>query len=590
MKKENKKAYLIGSGIASLAAAAYLIRDGKFDGEDIYIFEESSDVGGSLDSKGSPENKFLARGERMFSRDVYNCTFDLLSFIPLEKNSEKTLLDDFIEFNNDKNAKWDAKARIIIDSKIADPKDIGLSLTDKADIIRMLLRPESSLEGLKISDIFSPSFFDTNYWAMFRTTFAFQPWHSAAELRRYALRFIQTFSDTAHMRTVVNTRYEQYDSMVLPILGWLREQGVNFLTKRKVLSLKFVPAEGCKERVGKIIYLEDGRETEIALGDDDLVFLTNGSMTTNSSLGNTKEAPAIKNDTPSDSWAIWKEIAKGRPAFGKPAVFDNGTDKTNWESFSVTFKDKTFSDLMEKFSGNKPGTGGLTTIKDSNWFISLITPHQPHFKDQPKNINFLWGYSLSPDAEGNFVHKKMSECTGEEILTEVCSHLGFTKELPEILASAECVPCMMPYITSQFMPRKAGDRPAVLPSGTANFAFIGQFCEVPDEIVFTVEQSVRSAIMAVRGLLRIKKEIPPIYRGYLDPKVMAEFTRRLLDVELENVFDVLNEEILNYLKKAEDNKLVKDLVKRAKNSEIQMKGEMEKIIGWMIEKAGKGKK
>ena len=72
------------------------------------------------------------------------------------------------------------------------------------------------------------------------------------------------------------------------------------------------------------------------------------------------------------------------------------------------------------------------------------------------------------------------------------------------------------------MPRKIGDRPKVIPAGTKNFAFIGQFCEIPDEVVFTVEQSVRSAMIAVYGLLKIKKDIPPIYHGQYDPKAIKE--------------------------------------------------------------------
>jgi oleate hydratase len=532
MKKENQKAYLIGGGIASLASAVYLIRDGKFDGKNIFIFEEGNDIGGSLDGKAILENRYLSRGQRMFTKEVYNCTLDLLSFIPLEKNTQKTLLDDFIDFNNDEKVKWKVTARLVEKGKIIDASDFGLSVTDKLNIIKMFSLPEYSLGGLKISDIFPPSFFKTNFWFMFCTTFAFQPWHSAIEVRRYALRFIQELPRISTMSCVCNTRYNQYDSMILPIINWLKERGVIFLMRSRVISLKFTSTKNGKERVEKITYSEKGKNKELFLSDEDLVFLTNGSMTTNSSLGSMRSVPLINTDIPHDSWAIWKDISKNRAFFGNPAVFNSQIDKSKWESFSVTFKDKTFSDLMENFSKNKPGTGGITTIKDSNWLISVITPAQPHFLNQPGDINVFWGYALFPDKEGNYVHKKMSECTGEEIMIEVCSHLGFTKELPKILESSDCIPCIMPYITSQFMPRKRGDRPNVIPKGTSNFAFIGQFCEIPNEIVFTVEQSVRSAMIAVYGLLGIKKDIPSIYQGQYDPKVAKEWLKMGFDLGL----------------------------------------------------------
>jgi len=79
---------------------------------------------------------------------------------------------------------------------------------------------------------------------------------------------------------------------------------------------------------------------------------------------------------------------------------------------------------------------------------------------------------------------------------------------------------MMPFITSQFMPRIKGDRPDVVPPGAKNFAFIGQFCEIPDDVVFTVEYSVRSAQMAAYKLFDIKRDIPPVFKGQHDVGVL----------------------------------------------------------------------
>jgi oleate hydratase len=535
MHKENQKAYLIGAGIASLASAVYLIKDGKFDGKNIYIFEEANKIGGSLDSIGTPESGYIARGGRMFSEEVYSCTYDLLSKIPINEKSQKTLLDDFIKFN--KGIKTNAKARLVEKGKIVDSSVFGMSISDSVKMIKILSLPESYLKDTKISDHFSPAFFETNFWFMWCTTFAFQPWSSVVEFKRYILRFIQELPRVNTMTGVRYTRYNQHDSVSIPITDWLKKNGVNFLMESRVSSLEFVK-NGSKEQVEKIVYLKDGEQKEFILGMNDLVFFINGSMTTNSTFGSMTSAPTINREVSQDSWKIWKDISKNRPHFGNPSVFNSQIDKSKWESFSVTFRDQTFSDLMESFSKNKPGTGGLTTITDSNWLLTLVTPPQPHFVNQPDDINVFWGYCLYPDKKGDYVHKKMSECTGEEIMIEVCQHLGFSKDIPKILKSLVCIPCMMPYITSQFMPRKKGDRPKVIPAGTRNFAFIGQYCEIPDEVVFTVEQSVRSAIIAVYELLKIKKDIPRIYHGQYNPKSLEELLKTGINFGLKTLMPV----------------------------------------------------
>jgi oleate hydratase len=101
----------------------------------------------------------------------------------------------------------------------------------------------------------------------------------------------------------------------------------------------------------------------------------------------------------------------------------------------------------------------------------------------------------------------MAECNGGEILQELCGHLRFDLETVE---SANCIPCRMPYITSMFMPRVRSDRPLPVPRGSRNLAFVSQFVEIPDDVVFTVEYSVRAAQMAVYELLGIDRKIPPI--------------------------------------------------------------------------------
>lgn len=504
---QNNKAYFVGSGIAALAGAAFLIRDGHIPGENIHLFEELDRTGGSLDGAGSVETGYVMRGGRMIE-EHYVCTYDLFASIPALTDPNKTVYDEIVEFSHQHVSA--SRCRLLRNGEKVDVSSFGLSEKDRLDLIALLMHSEDSLGAKRIEDWFAAGFFKTNFWLMWATMFAFQPWHSVVEIKRYLLRFIQLFPDFNQMGGVWRTPYNQYDSMVLPLTAWLQAQGVNFILNTKVLGLDFDLGEGL--RTVKNIRTDTGNEN-IAVAADDLVFVTLGCMTEDSSLGS-MNSPAILNTSNSGgAWALWEDIANGRPGFGHPSAFTGHIDQTKWQSFTVTLADPAFFEFMENLSGNKAGTGGLVTLTDSNWFMSIVLAHQPHFINQPENVFVFWGYGLFPDRIGDFVKKPMSDCTGEEILMELFQHLKVDDNTLSKLVSAICIPCLMPYITSQFMPRVKGDRPDVVPAGTKNLAFIGQFCEIPDDVVFTVEYSVRSALMAVYALLNINKDIPPVFKG-----------------------------------------------------------------------------
>lgn len=302
------------------------------------------------------------------------------------------------------------------------------------------------------------------------------------------------------------TIYNQYDSLVLPLQKWLEAEGVHLVTNCKVTELDHKIDAG-KFIVTGIHCLRQGRGEVIAVNDGDLVFLQNASMTDASSLGSMTSAPRKLTKADSGGWMLWEKLAQGRPEFGNPAAFNSCIAQSCWESFTVTLKSPSFFDKMHQFSGNEAGTGGLVTFKDSNWLMSIVLAHQPHFPNQPTDVQVFWGYSLFPDQIGNFVPKSMAECNGAEILQELCGHLRFDLDT---VASANCIPCRMPYITSMFMPRMRSDRPPPVPQHSKNFAFVSQFVEIPDDVVFTVEYSVRAAQMAVYELLAIDRKIPAI--------------------------------------------------------------------------------
>lgn len=512
--------YLIGGGISSLAAAVFLIRDASVRGGDIVIFEQENELGGSLDGSGSPDTGYLVRGGRMFEKH-FVCTFDLLGSIPLPGVGQRTLKDDIESFNRE--VRGSSRCRIVRDAKRADPS-FGLRARDMVDLVKFMATPESSLAGRTIESCFSPAFFETNFWVMWATTFAFQTWHSATELRRYFRRFIHLFPEFKRLGGVLRTRYNQYDSIIAPISAWLKGQGVRFETGTRVRDVD-LERTSIKQRISALHVRRHGRDERLAVSPEDRVYLTLGSMTAGSTTGTNATPPAISDEKL--SWDFWARLAARDPMFGRPEVFCQNVEKTRWESFTVTLPQSAFFDFMEDFTGNATGTGGLVTFAPSGWTMSVVLFNQPHFAQQPEDVFVFWGYGLRGDRKGDFVGKPMAECTGEDILRELAGQLGVSHRIGELFKDAKIIPCMMPYITSQFMPRQRGDRPVTVPEGAENFAIMGQFCELERDVVFTVEYSVRSAKLAVQAMASGPRP-PEVVRTDCSPVALARAAWTLL--------------------------------------------------------------
>jgi oleate hydratase len=501
----DRNAYMVGGGIGSLAAAAFMIRDGGIPGSNITIYEAMPVLGGSLDGGGNPTDGYTLRGGRMLTTDNYECTWGLFKSIPSIMSPGKTVFDETMEFNE--RNKSHSKARLVDQNRAKiHVESMGFSMQDRIELAKLTEADEAKLGTSAIVDWLSPPFFKTNFWYMWATTFAFQPWHSAIEFKRYLHRFMLEFSRIETLAGVKRTVYNQFDSLVRPLSSWLEAQGVKLVANCTVSDFSLKTEQG-KIIVTGIQYMRDGEKETIAVGDEDIVFFQNGSMTDASSFGSMTSAPKRLTKKDSGGWTLWEKLANGHPEFGNPAAFNSSIPESFWESFTVTLGDAAFFDKMEAFSGNKAGTGGLVTFKDSNWLMSIVLAHQPHFANQPPDVQVFWGYALHPDRIGNFVPKAMSDCTGKDILQELCSHLNFDLET---VASANCIPCRMPYITSMFMPRAYTDRPQPVPKSSKNLAFVSQFVEIPEDVVFTVEYSIRVAQMAVYELLGIVKDIPAI--------------------------------------------------------------------------------
>lgn len=515
----DKQVYFIGGGLASLAGAAYLVRDCNFKGENIHIIEGMHILGGSNDGAGDIVNGFVCRGCRMLNEETYENFWELFSTIPSIDSPGKTVTEEILNF--DHLHPTHAQARLVDRyGIIQDVTSMGFNNDDRMALGKLMVTPEEKLDDMTIEDWFrhTPHFFQTNFWYMWQTTFAFQKWSSLFEFKRYMERMIFEFSRIETLEGVTRTPYNQYESVILPLKAYLDKFNVDFSINAKVTDLDFKPGEGITVTA---IHLEG--EEVINLNPGDVCIMTNGCMTDSATLGDFNTPAEYKPENPI-SGELWSKIARKKMGLGNPEPFFGRPDQTNWESFTVTCKGNKLLKLIEQFSGNIPGSGALMTFKDSNWLMSIVVAAQPHFKNQPMDTTIFWGYGLYTDKVGDYVKKPMRDCTGEEILIELLHHLHMEDKMEEIMDTVvNVIPCMMPYIDSQFQPRKMTDRPQVVPEGSTNFAMISQFVEIPEDMVFTEEYSVRAARMAIYTLFNVKhKKVIPVTQYKKDPRVLKD--------------------------------------------------------------------
>ena len=519
---DKKSAHIVGGGLAGLATAVFLVRDAQVPGRQIHIYEELPIPGGSLDGDNRPNVGFVIRGGREMENH-FETMWDMYRSIPSLEIEGASYLDEFYWLDQDDPNS--SNTRLIYKRGQRVPTDGKYELDDKAmELVKLVMTPESKLGRQTLEDFFTPDFFESNFWSYWATMFAFEKWHSAVEMRRYAMRFIHHIDGLPDFTALKFNKYNQYDSMVLPIIKYLESHDVNFVYNAQVTNV-VVDVQADKKTATELVVTIDGTEQAIPLTADDLVFVTNGSITESSTYGSHHQAAPVSKEL-GGSWRLWQTLAAQSDEFGHPEVFcENLPDRSWFISATATIKVPEIEPYIERLTNrslhdHKVNTGGIITITDSNWMMSFTIHRQPHFKTQKENETVVWIYGLYSDTKGNYVDKTIVEATGEEITQELLYHLGVPEVKIKELAKQEnvnTVPVYMPFITSYFMPREAGDRPAVVPNDSENLAFIGNFAESPSrDTVFTTEYSIRTAMEAVYTLMDVDRAVPEVYGSVFD--------------------------------------------------------------------------
>ena len=568
---EKKSAYIIGTGLAGLTAAFYLVRDGQMPGNHIHLLEKLELTGGSCDGYKDVHKGFYMRGGREMDNH-FEIMWDVFRDVPSIETPNVSVLDEYYWLNkHDPNYSL-CRATVNKGEDAHTDKLFKLDKDSAMALSQLFITPEADLEDKKISDVLPESFWETNFWLYWQTMFAFQKWSSALEMKRYLCRYVHHIDGLPDFSALRFTKYNQYESMILPLIEYLKKHDVDVQFGMDVKNVVIEDVDG-KKTAKELIYVKDNKEQSIPLTADDLVFITNGCCTDTSCYGDQTHAPDLSHivNGQGESWDLWKNIAKQakHDEYGHPDVFCSDTEATNWMSATVETSNE---DIIQHFMNickrdpraGKVTTGGIVTVKDSvnNWFLSWTINRQPQFRSQNKDTVLVWLYALHTDTEGNYIKKAMRDCTGEEICQEWLYHIGMDESKIKDYSENACntTTCFMPYINAFFQPRKNVDRPKVVPEGAVNFAFIGQFAETPRDTIFTTEYSMRTGMESVYTLLNVDRGVPEVWGSQYDIRELLRAAYYAVDKKK------INELPLNFKEKM----LLKTVLKNVKGTDLEL--------------------
>ena len=567
---DNKSAYIIGSGLAALTAACYLVRDGQMKGEHVHILEKEQLAGGACDGWKYEDVGYVMRGGREMDNH-FEVMWDLFHSIPSIETEGVSVLDEYYWLNKeDPNY---SLCRATVNRGEDAHTDGKFDISDKGamEIMKLFFTPEEDLQDKKITDFFDDEVLNSNFWLYWRTMFAFENWHSALEMKRYIQRYIHHIGGLPDFKALRFTKYNQYESMILPMIKYLESFGVQFHFGVKVVNVQF-DCRPERKLATRIDVIRDGQEESIDLTENDLVFITNGGCVENSTMGSQNKPAEFRPEIKAGGgWDMWRKIAAQDPAFGNPDKFCGNPELCNWMSATVETLDQRIIPYIKKICKRDPFTGkvvtgGIVTVKDSSWLLSWTINRQPQFREQPKDHCLVWVYALFSDKPGDYIKKPMRECTGKEICMEWLYHLGVSENEIEDMAehSANTVPVMMPYIDAFFMPRAIEDRPKVVPDGAVNFAFLGQFAELPRDTIFTTEYSMRTGMEAVYTLLNVDRGVPEVWgsvfdiRALLDATVKLRDGKKATDMKMNLAQELVVKKLLGKIKDTDIEKILKE--------------------------------
>ncbi len=464
---------------------------------------------------------YVMRGGREMDNH-FEVMWDLLRSIPSLETEGASVLDEYYWLNKEDPNKSLCRATVNRGQDAHTDGKFAMSDQGAMEIMKLFFTPDEQLQDKKITDIFDDEVFYSNFWMYWRTMFAFENWHSALEMKLYLKRYIHHIGGLPDFTALRFTRYNQYESIILPMVTYLKDHGVDFQYETKVTDVQF-RIEGGKKQASGVTVDHKGeagpstsprttcsssptaaawRAAPSALRTRPQALIPPSSRATAGICG--RRSPHRTLLRPSRKVLL----SAGAVQLGKRHHHHPGRQDP-----SVYQEDLQARPLQRphRHRRHRHGQGFKLAL---SWTLN----RQQQFRDQPKNQLCVWVYGLFSDKPGDYVKKPMRDCTGREICMEWLYHIGVPEEDIAELAehSANTVPVMMPYIDAFFMPRAYGDRPDIVPKDAVNFAFLGQFAETGRDTIFTTEYSMRTGMEAVYTLLNIDRGVPEVWGSTYD--------------------------------------------------------------------------
>jgi oleate hydratase len=512
---QNIDAWIFGSGTEALASAVYLIKDAKVHPPRIHIIDKhlfSEQISHRPGSWSDGYDQFAACLPVPAGLPMER----LLASLPSTQSQGPSLLDEI----QTAEANRVPKKRNVRTCFLAMTKgsvnhiptdSLNLSTKHRIALIRLLCKRERYLSQRQVQDLLPEDFFQCPFWAIWSAQFGFQPWHSAAELRRSIRQYLPQFHSLSILSCLDITGYYQYESLYLPIYNFLQSCGVDFRYGVEVKDMQ-VSNDNVKQKVIGFNLVQGKLQLRKQLGENDIVIINIGSTISGSAVGTNNSTPVWQSldadDLFDQNWSVWLDLGNKHKGLGNPYNFCTRQSESMMESFTITTQDLVLYDDLRSLSKCTSEAGAFIFLGDSNWKINLCIPAQPVFSSQPQDVRVLWGFAHAPRVEGNYVRRILLHSSGADILSEILAHLNLHYNPP--LSRTVTIPRAMPRMGSLFLTRALNDRPSIMP--LSNVGLVGPFTELSGYTCADVSYGIRTAKMAVYKLMGLEGELEdPLY-------------------------------------------------------------------------------
>ena len=248
-------------------------------------------------------------------------------------------------------------------------------------LLRVSVTPEALLNGRRIEEFFSPDFFNSEFWLLWSTIMGSLPQHSVIEFRRYMNRFLYLFPHLSTMAGVMRTPFNQNEVFVKPLVAWLTPQKRKLRDRRSGqrhwVRTRTQPHHRQQAGITKRMAAHDLSHSR-AGGHRSRDHRVAGRRSFRGNDGHGAEATPPETRVSPGPLGVASprgaKISAIRPSISAPLT--SSPIRNGWRSQSPQRAQSSSNGVTKLLGGVEPGCGGLQTLGDSGWVISVSIFHQ----------------------------------------------------------------------------------------------------------------------------------------------------------------------------------------------------------------------